>query len=248
MAHILVIDDETNIRTMVRLALQHIGHTVETAADGLEGLEKFASDGKYDLVLLDQRMPGIEGLDVLRQIRHTDRQTHVIMATAFGTIDLAVEAMKLGATDFLRKPFTAETLRGAVHVALNEPLPSGESPASKSSGVTFSSTTINGFRIEFLVGSGKRTSEGFVQPFTMRSPTGSIGACHVTLPVYIMELVKAHTDREHIPGGDRFWQSLCEEAIANHLWQNAEFPEGGELRIEELSGGLRRFVDAVLAV
>jgi len=247
MAHILVIDDETNIRTMVRLALQHIGHTVETAADGSEGLEKFSADGKYDLVLLDQRMPGMEGLDVLREIRRTDRQTKVIMATAFGTIDLAVEAMKSGATDFLRKPFTAETLRGAVQVALNEPLPAAASVPSKSSGVTFSSTTINGFRIEFQAGSGEQTSAGFIQPFTLRSPAGNSAACLVTLPGYIMELVKAHTDRDQMPGGDRFWQSLCEEAIANHLWQNAEFPEGGELRIEELSGGLRRFVDAVLA-
>ena len=65
-------------------------------------------------MLLDQRMPGMDGLEVLREIRKRDPQARVIMATAFGTIDLAVEAMKSGATDFLRKPFTAETLRGAV--------------------------------------------------------------------------------------------------------------------------------------
>src|SRR5438034_8537810 len=104
MARILVIDDEHNIRTMIRLALQHVGHTVETAADGLEGLEKFGNGTAWDLTLLDQRMPGMEGLEVLREIRQRDSQAQVVMITAFGTIDLAVEAMKSGATDFLRKP------------------------------------------------------------------------------------------------------------------------------------------------
>ena len=64
MARILIVDDENNIRMMVRLALQHVGHTVETAADGAEGLQKFGNGSNFDLVLLDQRMPGLEGLDV----------------------------------------------------------------------------------------------------------------------------------------------------------------------------------------
>src|SRR5579872_503365 len=117
-ARILLIDDESNIRTMIRLALQHAGHTVETAADGPEGLEKFGSGEDWDLVLLDHRMPGMAGLDVLREIHRRDPNARVIMITAFGTIDLAVDAMKAGATDFLRKPFTTDTLRGAVRAAL----------------------------------------------------------------------------------------------------------------------------------
>ena len=60
------------------------------------------------------------------------------------------------------------------------------------------------------------------------------------LPGYVMELVKAHTDREQMPGGERFWQAVCEEALANHLWQNADFPPGGTLRAEELTAGLKR--------
>ena len=54
------------------------------------------------------------------------------------------------------------------------------------------------------------------------------------LPCYVTELVKAHADWEQMPGGDRFWQALCEEALANYLWQNAEFPAGSQMRIEEL--------------
>ncbi len=248
MARILVVDDENNIRMMVRLALQHSGHQVDVAADGPEGLEKFGNGRGHDLVLLDQRMPGMEGIDVLRQMRHYDPHARIIMATAFGTIDLAVEAMKLGAHDFLRKPFTAETLRGAVQTALGEPA-GGAAPAAAPAaggGVTFGSTTINGYRIEFQTGTSERTNGDFRQRFTVRTPAGQTQACVVTLPSYVTELVKVHADREQLPGGDRFWQAVCEEALANYLWQNADFPAGGALRVEELTTGLRRFVDAVL--
>jgi DNA-binding response OmpR family regulator len=242
MARILVVDDENNIRMMVRLALQHVGYTVDTAADGPDGLEKFGNGSGYDLVLLDQRMPGMEGLEVLREMRRRDPQAHVVMATAFGTIDLAVEAMKSGATDFLRKPFTAEVLRGAVQSTLAEPR-----PTATSAGITFGSTTINGYRVEFQMGTGQKTGSEFRQKFTVRSPTGQVENCEIILPGYVMELVRAHTDMEQMPGGDRFWQALCEEGLANYLWQQAEFPSGDTLRIEDFSTGLRRFVDAVLA-
>jgi DNA-binding response OmpR family regulator len=243
MARILVIDDELNIRLMIRLALQHVGHTVELASDGPEGLDRFGDGQPWDLVLLDQRMPGMEGLEVLSEMRRVDPAAKIIMITAFGTIDLAVDAMKAGATDFLRKPFTAEALRGAVQAALQ----AGDASASMASGITFGSTTINGYRIEFQVGSGQHTANDFRQEFTIISPTGQKETCVVILPSYIAELVKAHTDREQLPGGDRFWQALCEEALANYLWQNAEFPADGQLRIEELTTGLRRYVDTVLA-
>src|SRR5689334_20603146 len=106
MARILVIDDERNIQTNIRVALTHVGHTVELASDGLEGLQKFEEGRQWDLVILDQRMEGLDGLTVLKEMRHRDAACRVIMITAFGTIDLAVDAMKAGATDFLRKPFT----------------------------------------------------------------------------------------------------------------------------------------------
>lgn len=119
MARILIIDDENNIRRMLKLALAQNGHTVETASDGYEGLERFGNDGAdWDLVLLDQRMPGLEGLEVLREMRRRNPLARVLMITAFGTIDLATDAMAAGATDFLRKPFAIETLRSAVAAAL----------------------------------------------------------------------------------------------------------------------------------
>jgi len=244
MANILVIDDENNIRLMVRLTLQHTGHIVQTAADGAEGLEKFGDGMDWDLVLLDQRMPGMDGLAVLREIHKRDLHARVIMATAFGTIDLAVEAMKSGATDFLRKPFTAEVLRGAVEAALAPappfPLPNG--------GMTFSMTTINGFRLESLPTAVGHEGGSLRFLYTVASPTGERHNCTVVLKPLLLELVKAHTDRDTLPGGERFWHALGEESLANYVWQNADFPPRDRLDVEELTGGLRRWIDAVLAI
>ena len=243
MANILVIDDENNIRLMVRLTLQHSRHVVQTAADGAEGLEKFGDGTEWDLVLLDQRMPGMDGLTVLREIKRRFPQARVIMATAFGTIDLAVEAMKAGATDFLRKPFTAETLRGAVETAL-APAPT----ASAASGMTFGLTTINGFRLESRPTAVTRESGALRFVYAVASPSGEKHECAVTLQPLLLELVKAHADREALPGGDRFWHALGEESLANYVWQNADFPKNDRLDVEELTGGLRRWIDAVLAI
>lgn len=242
MARILVVDDENNIRMMMRLVLQHVGHVVESASDGLEGLEKFGDGDAFDLVLLDQRMPGMEGLDVLREMRKRNVLTKIVMATAFGTIDLAIEAMKEGATDFLRKPFTAEMLRGALQSAL------GESSVNRkdSSGITFASTTINGFRIEFSANGGERTNVGFRQNFTIRDPDGKSASCTVILSSEVMKLVKNESLNQLPESNDRFWQAMCDEALANHLWQNAEFPVGDELRVDELTNGMRRFVELAL--
>lgn len=245
MARILVVDDENNIRIMVGLALKNAGHVVETAADGPEALRKYGEGGSYDLVLLDQRMPGMEGLQVLREMRQRKVDARVIMITAFGTIDLAVDAMKAGATDFLRKPFTTDTLRGAVQSALaRSPVP--PLPAGEEAPITFGLTTINGYRLESRPGEMNHRGGDLVCPFEVISPVDEERTCAVVLPAYLVELVMAHADREQMPGGNRFWQALCEEALANYVWQQADFPPGCELRVEELSAGLRRWIDAVM--
>jgi len=248
MARILIIDDEPNIRTMMKLALQHVGHTVNTAADGQDGLDKYGNGEDWDLVLLDQRMPGLEGLAVLKQIRFYNSRARVVMVTAFGTVDLAVEAMKAGATDFLRKPFTAEILRGAVTGALlfdNTGSPSGAETGS--TGPTFGMTTINGYRIEFHPGAGMRIQYDLGFQFNVSRPDGESRQCTVVISPVVMELVKAELDCETPPGGSRFWQALCEESLANYVYQNADFPPDNLLRIDDLTMGLRRYVQAITA-
>ena len=253
MARILVIDDESNIRLMVRIALQAVGHQVETASDGLEGLMKFGSGTDWDLVLLDQRMPGIQGLEVLEEMRRIDPRARVMMITAFGTIDLAAAAIQAGAADFLRKPFTTDVLRGAVQSALDGVSPSPEREETRQIAPAYAplnTASINGFRIASSNGMGVEgeaaESGGAVRhSFIVRGPDGD-NRCEVLLPGYFVELVKAHADCDRIPDAEYFWLWLCEEALANHLWQNAEVPPNGHLQVDELTTGLRRWVDAVL--
>jgi len=252
MTRILVVDDENNIRLMVRIALQATGYSVETAADGPEALAKFGDGTGWNLVLLDQRMPGMEGLQVLQEMKRRAPSVRVVMITAFGTIDLAASAMKAGATDFLRKPFTTDVLRSAVQAALHGATMSESSQDVARSLAPTRQSSINGFRIlansdENWADAGPESGGAVRHSFTVQGPNADTNRCDVYLPGYFTELVKAHADREEIPDADHFWLWLCEEALANHLWQNAEVPPDGTLQVDELTTGLRRWVDAVLS-
>ena len=110
---ILIVDDEKNIRLALSMSLETLDIPVETAASGEEALERLAQGG-YGLMLLDLRMPGLDGMEVLRQVSQQRPEIKVIIITAYGSIDLAVEAMKLGAVDFLQKPFDAGQVREMV--------------------------------------------------------------------------------------------------------------------------------------
>ena len=103
MGRILVVDDEEGIRSFVAEALATAGHDVTQAADGREALRRLAERG-FDLVLTDLKMPGIDGLEVVRRVRAEQPEVEVIVLTAHGSVDTAVQAMKLGAFDYLQKP------------------------------------------------------------------------------------------------------------------------------------------------
>jgi DNA-binding response OmpR family regulator len=247
-ARILIIDDETNIRLMIRLALEHAGYQVDAASDGTEGLQKFGDGSQWDLVLLDQRMPGMPGIEVQREIYSRSPHTRLILITAFGTIDLAIEAIRAGASDFLRKPFTAETLRAAVRSALmREVKPLRAVPAGMACR-EFTRTTINGFAFELDHEAVDEHLGDLTCHFRVTREGAPTAEVRVVLPAYVMELVKAYADTETFPGGARFWQAMCEEALANLLWQSAETPEGNLHRVDDLSPSLQRWVDSVLTV
>jgi DNA-binding response OmpR family regulator len=115
----LIVDDEKNIRLALSMALEQLDIPVETAASGEEALEKIAAGG-YRVMLLDLRMPGLDGMEVLRRVTHEWPEIKVIIITAYGSIDLAVEAMKLGAVDFLQKPFDVSRVREMVRRILEK--------------------------------------------------------------------------------------------------------------------------------
>ncbi|MSS71166.1 MAG: response regulator [Candidatus Latescibacteria bacterium] len=119
--HILIVDDESRIRLMLRTALESEGYSVEEAGDGQEALETIRRRVPH-LMILDLSMPALDGMGVLEQLKSLPghEKPRVIVLTAYGSILAAVKATRLGALDFLEKPITPEDLRQAVASALNE--------------------------------------------------------------------------------------------------------------------------------
>ncbi len=113
---ILIIDDEENMRHMLASMLKREGYAVETAADGQEGLDKIRA-ALFDFVLCDIKMPRMDGMAFLKAAQPDAQGATIIMMSAYGTIDLAVEAMKLGAYDFISKPFKSDEVRLAIKKA-----------------------------------------------------------------------------------------------------------------------------------
>jgi two-component system response regulator AtoC len=114
---ILVVDNEAKMRRILELSLKSMGHEVEQAGDGQEALAKIEA-GSFDLVLTDLRMPRLDGIGLLTALRDADNDIPVIVMTAYGTIETAVAAMKVGAADYVIRPFEMETIEMAVMRAL----------------------------------------------------------------------------------------------------------------------------------
>lgn len=114
---VLVIDDEKLIRWSLEKSLKNLGWEVETAESGEEGLAKFDSFSP-DAVILDNKLPKMHGLDVLAEIKHRDPRVIALFMTAFGTTDLAVEAMRRGAYDFFNKPIVFDEVRNRLEKAV----------------------------------------------------------------------------------------------------------------------------------
>ncbi len=125
MPKLLIVDDQRNMRTTLAMMLRGAGFEVEEAQTGEEGAERGAA-GAFDLVLTDLRMGSKDGIDVLRAIKESQPLTEVIVMTAYGTIESAVEAMRFGAFDYIQKPFTEQELLVKVSKALENRRLAGE--------------------------------------------------------------------------------------------------------------------------
>ncbi|MBF0350602.1 MAG: sigma-54-dependent Fis family transcriptional regulator [SAR324 cluster bacterium] len=136
---ILIVDDEVEMRIAMSETLKHCGYEVELSHNAIDALKKF-KDKKYSMVITDMTMPKRSGLELLKDIKALDPVMPIIMVTAYGTIETAVEAMKHGAFDYILKPFNFETFNFVVERALafkerapqaqsrNEPLKKATSP------------------------------------------------------------------------------------------------------------------------
>ena len=114
---ILVVDDEATVCQSIKLALAVEGYYIDTAASGEEALRRGDLSG-YDLILADMMMPGTSGLDLLKGIQTKDPAARVVIITGYPTDKAASQSLRMGAVDFLPKPFTPAELRAAVARAL----------------------------------------------------------------------------------------------------------------------------------
>lgn len=244
---VLVVDDEPHLRQMMRLTLEGSDYEVEEAADGESALTVFDDGTRFDATLLDQRMPGLDGLETLRRMKLQRADAIVIMVTAYATIELAVDAMKLGATDFVRKPMTPDTLRNAVAAALTkrqgapvvaapegQPIDSGEAAPLPPIEVW----TTNGFFVRRMLGEAASDQHTAEYQFSVRRGRDAVGTeVTVSIDSDVLKRVTRESRRTLNPAG-AFWRRQAEHALVNHLWTEAEIPEDGRLVVSRATGSM----------
>jgi CheY-like chemotaxis protein len=227
---ILIVDDEPHIRQMMRLTLEAVGHQVDEAADGRAGLDRFGDGRGYDVVLLDQRMPGLDGLDTLRQLKVRAPDARVVMVTAYASIELAVDAMRLGATDFVRKPMTPETLRSAAAAAaLGKPArPITTVPPPRPFDIAV--VTLNGFQIL----RSDKAAAPYEHAFRLKHlADGAERTVIVAIDREAVERVARLTHRRLEPGG-AFWRLQAERLLSAFVWSEGKGPDG-RLTVRDVS-------------
>jgi DNA-binding NtrC family response regulator len=228
---VLIIDDEENIRQMLRLTLETAAYEVGEAGDGMEAFAILGGDPAWNVVLLDQRLPDLEGTEVLRRIKVLAPQARIVMMTAFASVELAVEAMKLGATDFLRKPLTPEMVRNAVTAALKNTSKSTEVEGHEEAGTR--SVTMNGFTILSSADIAKQPNE---RRFMVRKPNGR------DLEVLIEIAPEARESAERmmrgVPIEERIWTSQAEIFLSEFIWNDGDVPRTGRLVLKGIERNL----------
>jgi len=232
---ILIIDDEENIRRVTRLTLEAAGYEVGEASDGEQGLEAFGDGSQWDALLLDQRMPGMDGLETLRHIRERRESARVIMSTAYASIELAVDAMKLGATDFVRKPMTPEVLRRAVTAALSKQPRAVAAAAAPplhevSVGPLVQTITMNGFTILESEGAWQAPEE---RRFTVKSPDGDEHEVLVQIDEEAVGYVERMT-RRRLPAENSFWTTQAGRLLSDYLWREGKVPPTRRLTVKSV--------------
>jgi len=224
---ILVIDDEEHIRRMMRLTLETAGYEVGEAKDGAEGLSLYGDGSHWDVVVLDQRMPGMDGLETLRQIKQQDVNARVVMATAYASIELAVDAMKLGATDFVRKPMTPKVLRNAVSAALSKV--TGEVDSTPQPPIQ--TITMNGFTI--VDDDETPALDDLQRRFIVISPEGLRHDVLVQIELEAIEYVERMTGR-HLAADNSFWTAQARRLLSDFLWNERGVPPMRRLVLKDL--------------
>lgn len=235
---ILIIDDEEHIRRMMRITFEAAGYVVGEARDGEEGLKLYGDGSTWSAVVLDQRMPGMDGLEALRRIKDSNPRARVVMATAYASIELAVDAMKLGASDFVRKPMTPETLRNAVAAALTKVTEEHTTSAQAEPGTedlppspTIETITMNGFSIQ---DADEEEHPADHHRFTVISPAGIRHEVLVKIDEELIGQVELLRGRR-LPAENPFWTARARRLLSEYLWNKGEVPPTRKLTLTQIS-------------
>jgi len=232
---LLVVDDEPHVREMMRLTLETAGYDVDDADSGEAALARFGDGSRYAAVLLDQKMPGLDGLETMKRLLAVASDARIVMVTAFASVELAVDAMRAGAVHFVRKPTTPDVLRSAVAAALADPPRRHDMrPAepSRSGAPPIQRLTLNGFRIDLAPDA---TSDPNAHVFVVTHfPDGPPQTVTVTIDPDAIDRV-ARLTRRRLPPSSAFWRGRAERLLSGHLWSEGRLPDSGQLIVRDLS-------------
>jgi DNA-binding NtrC family response regulator len=118
--HVLLVEDEFSVAKGLEMVMTEEGYDVDLANTGREALHKFWTKDNFDLMVADLRLPDIDGMEVIQRVKEKRPETKVIIITGYPSVSSAVQAVKMGVSDYLRKPFTDDELLTAVGTALKE--------------------------------------------------------------------------------------------------------------------------------
>jgi DNA-binding NtrC family response regulator len=152
---ILIVDDEPNIRLTLAQTLEGLGAEVLTAVNGEDAL-RVVAERSVEVLLLDLKMPGMGGMEVLRRIASEAPTTRVVIITAHGSVSGAVEAMKLGAADFLQKPFSLDEVRSMVNDVLSREAATFSDAETYEDALSLAKKAINARRFDVAEESARR--------------------------------------------------------------------------------------------
>ena len=212
---VLIIDDEQAIRSGISEILSDAGYSVESCATGRDGLSQ-ALNGNYDLILLDIKLPDIDGMEILKTIRQKQSDTYVIIMTGFATVENAVEALKIGAYDYLSKPFSRDELIIAVDKAI-------EHKTLKADNQTLRQQLYQQYDFSKIVGEHPRLKETFAA-ISKVAPTdttvlldGESGTGKELFAGYIHTLSKRASRQFVVVDCNTFSDNLLESELFGHV-------------------------------
>jgi CheY-like chemotaxis protein len=222
---VLIVDDEPTLRQMVRLTLDDI-HEVHEAGDAGAALTAIGTHGPFDVVLLDQKMPGMSGVEALAEIRRLAPATRVVMLTAHASLDLASAALAAGASHFLAKPMTPALLRAAVAAARPHPAAAAGAPHQEHT------ITLNGFTIDATHTSRVGSNGSATHIFTV---SHVVGGWTKHVEVHVARDAFRRSGRPDIAVGGRLASLIARRALSNELWQQGMLPERDQLDVRDVS-------------